>query len=596
MMRVKDLIDVLDSTIDYKEYCIMRYYNDTSIDLRGSWEYQWYNYGFNLPQDYDLRKPAYINVIKSVIDSLVSMLYNQKVRPYFTPVNGTWQTKKVVKDIQQFFDLLFDQQKINKKISDAFLSACISGRGYIYINPLNSTINTIPDHMVATLQSEERANDVKQCMIRYLNFPVNLLKDYGLDVKEDETSNRYVTLAHYFSTEEHKQIVFINGEKYFEKEYESDKLPILTLYYNDPVFGNLTTSIVRELDGIQTQVDMISAKIAAAAQSSDATKTFVVEGSNLQPKDLSNKAGMVYGIKLPPGVSTPPVVGVQDPPFNPFWLQLIQYYVKQAYEIVGISELSAQSKKPSGLDSGKALQTLEDIESDRFERQTTHYVQSFVDLAKLIIDIMPENSDILPTSLNNSSLKWKDVKKQSDLFKIQYSAATAFSKDPAKKQEQIIQYNQLGLIPASKIARFMDMPDMEEAFAGASAVADGVSAVIANAIENEDYSIPDFVSYQDLAQEITITENQLYSSLSGDKKNDNLIAESLERLLKLENELLTKMEEVGFVESETLEEPLENDSGMVNTQSAQAADITTQLSNETEANEVDNLANPPEIQ
>lgn len=588
--RIIDLINILDAELDYKEYEMCRYYNDTSIDFRGAWEYSWYNAGFNLPQREDLRKPAYLNVIKSVIDALVSKLYNQKVRPYFTPVNGTWQTKRVVKNIQQFFDILYDNQKINKKISNAFMLACINGKGNIFINPLTNKIEVLADHMVATLQSEERADVVSQAVVRYLNYPSDKLKDYGLEI--DENLGKYCTLAHYFNIEDHIQQVYINGVKVKEFEYKYDRLPILTLYYNDPVFGNTTTSIVRELDGLQSQVDMVTAKIAAATQLSDASRTFVFEGSNLTPKDLGNKEGRVYGVKVPAGVSTPPVVSVQDPPFNPFWLTLLQYYTKEAYEIVGISELSAMSKKPAGLDSGVALQTLEDIESDRFERQVTHYVQAFVDLARLIIDIMPENVDILPVSINNSSMKWKDVKRQSDLFKVQYSAATSFSKDPSEKQKQIINYNQIGLIPTSKIARYMDMPDMEEAFAGASAVADGVSACISNAIENEDYSIPEFVEYQELAREITVTENQLYSSLSGDKKNDALISESLERLLNLEAALLEKMEEVGFVNTEIqTEAPVQSEGGLTaGAPEQQIADITTQLETESE----DQMSTPAE--
>lgn len=598
MNRVKELINILDCEIDADEYQLARYLNDTSVDLRGNYEYNWYSYGFGRPQDSDLRKPAYTNVIKSVIDSLVSKLYNQKVRPYFNPVNGTWQTKRTVKNVQQFFDILFDNQKINKKVSDAFLCACVMGKGHIYLNPLNSTIEMVPGHCIATLQSESRANKNTQGVIRYLNYPAELVKTYCPDIETNVDNYRYVTLAHYFNIEDKEQIIFINGQPVFKKEYEADELPWITVYYNDPIYGNTTTSIVRELEGIQTQVDMINQKMAAAAQLSDASKIFVFEGSSLTPKDLGNKAGMVYGVRTPIGSNAPPVVSVQDTPFSPFWLQLIDWYIKQAYEMVGISQLSAMSKKPQGLDSGVALQTLEDVESDRFERQVTHYVQSFVDLARLIIKIMPEDADILPPSANSSSLKWKDVKKQSDLFKIQYSAASAFSKNPSEKQKQIIEYNQIGLVPKSKIARFIDQPDLEEAFAGASAVADGVSQVIANAIENEDYSIPDFVSYKDLAQEITITENQLYSSFSGDKKNDKLISESLERLLRLEESLLDLMEEVGYVDmgndtgDADTSDVAQSDSGLTASEADQVADITTELSDNAQKQE--QMANPPE--
>lgn len=580
---------VIDNNLDFYEYEVMRYWNDTSIDLRASWETQWRNIGFDVPSDTDLLRSAYTNVIKSVIDSLVSKLSNQKVRPYFNPINGTWRTKKIVRDVQQYFDILFDNQKVNQKVSDAFRDACIMGRGHILVNPFTKSIDVVSPHCIATLQSEERYGGARHAIVRYLNFPVTSLKDYGITI---DTNNTKCTLSMYFDTIEKKAAVIVNSTIRKEIEYDHDCLPFITIYYNKPVFGNNTVSIVQELDGIQTQIDFINSQISAATQVTPINQTFVIEGSNLTPKDLTNKAGTVYGIKMPPGVNAPPVVSVAPRMFDPQWQQLLEYYIKQAYEIIGISQLSSMSKKPSGLDSGIALQTMEDIESDRFETQVTHYVQAFVDLARTIIEILDDNDNILPDSLNTSSLKWKDVKEQSDLFKIQYSAATQLSKDPAEKIKQIMQLTQTGLITPDKVSRFLDMPDLEDAYKKASSMSDGVSECIERAIEEHDYEIPNWVSYQQLAQDITVTQNELYASLSGDKKNDKQVEEALKSLIELENNLVKVMEEQGFIESEQPEEAVVSESGIgVAANPVQAADVTTEVS-DNEVTGADEMANP----
>jgi hypothetical protein len=51
------------------------------------------------------------------------------------------------------------------------------------------------------------------------------------------------------------------------------------------------------------------------------------------------------------------------------------YLIETAYQIAGVSELSAQSEKPGGLDSGKALETMENIESNRFEYQLSTVIR-----------------------------------------------------------------------------------------------------------------------------------------------------------------------------------------------------------------------------
>ena len=580
--------------MDWYEYQLARYMNDVSVDLRARWEIQWRNIGFDVPQDADLHRSAYINVIKSCIDTIVSKLYNQKVRPYFTPVNGLWKTNRVVDDIQQYFDILFDNQHINKKVSAAFRMACIFSKGYIYINPITNTIEPLAPHQVSVLNTEVRYSTPKRVLLRYLNYPASELSIYGLKVPNDIVT---VNLEHYIDTEFHKQILYIDGRKVREIEYKPDVLPLLCIYYTEPVFGENTVSIVNELDGIQTKIDEINAKTSAAIQLSSTTQTYVFEGSNLTAKDLDDRVGTVYGVKMPPsGSNTPPVVAVQQRPFDPEWRNLLDYYIEKASNQIGISQLSQMSKKPSGLDSGTALQTMEDIEADRFETQVTNYIHMFIELAQLLIEILPEDVDILPSSLNNSSLKWKDVKEQQDLFKIQFSAATLLSKDPAENAKMIMQLSQSGNIPIYKFARSLNNPDLVEAYAGAEAVGDGIQQCIANAIENEDYDIPDFVSYQGLAQEITIVENRLYSSMSGDAENDKYIEESLKRLLNLEATLLELMQTNGYVEQDLPEETNITEEGIgVAAPINQAADITNEIDAEPAETPNDELVNQTNI-
>ena len=80
---------VIEVELDRYQYLYARYFNDISIDVRNFWEYEPYlkGYGFDMRQDPDLQSPAYVNVIKSAIDTIVSKMANQKVRPYFTSVS-----------------------------------------------------------------------------------------------------------------------------------------------------------------------------------------------------------------------------------------------------------------------------------------------------------------------------------------------------------------------------------------------------------------------------------------------------------------------------------------------------------------------------
>lgn len=592
----RELDSSLSAAMDWYEYQYARYLNDTSVDLRANYDVQWqWNLGWGAPQDPDLDKPGYVNAIKSVIDTLVAKIADQKVRPYFTPINATWETKKVVRNVQQYFDVLFDKMKIGKLNVQAFKAACIFGKAHVFINPLTYKLSVLPAFCVQTLLSEERYTEKTRALVRYLNFPTHMLKDYGLENYDYKGNAFHVTLRHFFDTQNHKQVVYVNDDVAFEGEYSPDVLPFTTIYYNDPVFGGHLTSVVKELDGIQTQINYINDQISQAMQRDMIDMFFVSEGSSLAPKDLSNKAGMVFGVKNPPGQNQPPVTQVTPRICDPQWIELQKMYLQQAYDIVGVSQLSAMSKKPAGLDSGVALQTMENIEGDRFQVQVDNFVHMFVDLANTLIAVLPKDKDVLPASYNNSSIKWKDVKKQFELFKVQYSAQSALSKDPQEKIKQILQLSQVGLITPDKISQYLDQPDLEDAYKSAAAVADGVNQCIERAIEDGDFEIPDWVNYQLLAKQITITENELYASINDNEKADKLVVEALKNLRQLEENLFATMQVNGFVENEEQQEAEVSESGIgVAPDAVQVNDISSEVEGTQAPAQPESLANPQE--
>ena len=110
---------VIEVELDRYQYLYARYFNDISIDVRNFWEYEPYlkGYGFDMRQDPDLQSPAYVNVIKSAIDTIVSKMANQKVRPYFTSVSGSYNVKQGVRKAQKFFDIWIDKEDVHNKIT-----------------------------------------------------------------------------------------------------------------------------------------------------------------------------------------------------------------------------------------------------------------------------------------------------------------------------------------------------------------------------------------------------------------------------------------------------------------------------------------------
>ena len=73
----------------------------------------------------DTTQTPQINIIKSCIDTLTSKIAQSKVRPFFNTQNGTFKDIQTVKQAQAFFDLYYDLQNVNKKVSECFRDSAI---------------------------------------------------------------------------------------------------------------------------------------------------------------------------------------------------------------------------------------------------------------------------------------------------------------------------------------------------------------------------------------------------------------------------------------------------------------------------------------
>lgn len=486
-----------------KNPMIVGYYNDANREFG---------------EEDDTSSNPQINVIASCIDTLHSKIAQSKVRPFFTTINGTFKDIQCVKQAQQFFDILYDEQNVNKKISDAFKDACIFDTGVIYIDEENKTINRALPFQVYVRPAEVNYNKITRIFYEQKDFPITLLPNKIYSKFKNKTME-YVDFGLYYDTVNKTKAYTGNGTVILTETYESDTVPFVFLYYKNPVLGNISTSVADQLVNIQQEINILMAKIKDASQLNPALTFMVPEGSSVKVTQLSNRIGNVLSYKplpnggLPVSSSTPPFIDGQ-------YMSLLDSLIQKAYDIVGISQLSAQSKKPSGLDSGIALATMEDVESDRFETQLNQVIRAFIDVAKTCIKVFPQNENILPEISNRVAIKWHDIVKESSNMSIQYSGADNLSKDPSTKLQQLQQLSMAGVIPSARIPQLMQIPDLEMGYSLSNNAIDAVMSVIKNCIENDDYNVPEFIPFELLKEEIINTQLSLTSAGYDKNKKD----------------------------------------------------------------------------
>lgn len=452
-----------------------------------------------------------LNVIKSCIDTLSSKIAQSKVRPFFNCVNGSFKDIQTVKSAQQFFDQYYDAEDVNKKVSEAFRDACIFENGYVFIDVDSKKIDKALPWQVYERPSELSYGKVTRSYYERKDYPITLLPAKVYDKIKDKIGlAEYVTYGLYFDTINKVKVYYVPEYDFIlEEPYEAERTPFIRIYYNCPVSGNTSNSVVDMLYTIQLEINTLMNKIKDASQLNIAMTYLIPKGSGLKTGQLNNRIGNIIEYEPTSNMTGSPVT-VSTPSFiDPQYMALLNELIAKAYELVGISALSAQSKKPTGLNSGIALSTMEDVESERFETQLNQVIKSYVDIARTCLEVFPKDEDILPEVTTRMTIKWGDIVEESKKMQIQFSSADALSKDPSQKLQQLIALAQAGVIPQSRISQFMEIPDLQGGYSIANNAINAVMSIIQDCVNNDVFDIPEYIPLSLLEDEILNTQLSL---------------------------------------------------------------------------------------
>ena len=483
----------------------------------------------------DTTNTPQINIIKSCIDTLTSKIAQSKVRPFFNTQNGTFKDIQTVKQAQAFFDLYYDLQNVNKKVSEAFRDSCIFEKGCIYIDEVTKEIVKALPWQVYVRPAEVTYGKITRVYYERKDYPTTLL-DNKLVTKAKAENCDYVIYGIYYDTFNHIKAILINNQVVETTPYTPSKVPFIFMHYCSPIVGDTSQSIVDMLNSIQLEIDNLMMKIKDASQLNPALTFCVPKGSSVKTSQLNNRVGQILEYNATPNMTGSPVT-VATPAFiDGQYMQLVEELKQSAYELVGISQLSAMSTKPTGLNSGVALSTMENIESDRFETELNQVIRAYVDIAKTCIEVFPEEDTILPEDNQRLSIKWKDIVEESNKMVVQFSAADSLSKDPSTKLQQLQMLAQTGIIPQTRIAQFMELPDIQSGYSLSNNAINAVLTCINDCIEKDNFNVPDYIPFLMLKEEIINTQLSLKAAASAE--NDN--QEDIAKLTKLYEAVETK--------------------------------------------------------
>lgn len=467
-----------------------------------------------------------LNIVQSMVDTVVSKITKNQPKPTFLTEGGDFSLQRKAQKLTQFCEGQFEAINYYAKSAQAFKDSCIAGTGAIKFYKENGQIkaervfiNELVVDEADSLYGEPRSLHQKKFIhidvlkAAFPKFEANIDMLGSTETSNwasntfDRQNNMLLVIESWHlpsgkDADDGKHTICINGTTLFEEEWTKDYFPFVFHRWCERPYGFWGQGLAEQLTGLQLEINKILRTIQVSMHLVSIPKIFVEASSNVVSAHLNNKIGGI--IKY---IGTKPEHGPLGEIPAELFSHLDRLYAR-AYEIAGISQLSANSQKPAGLDSGKALREYNDIESERFMDVGKRYERTFLDAAKIMIDLVKdlaeEDEDYKVKAKNNrflQTLKWKDVSLEEDMYIMQVFPASALSSTPAARLQDVTELLAAGFISQEDGMKLLNFPDLQEFYNFNNAGVEDIERTIELIIDDGDYQTPE--PYQNLQMGIT---------------------------------------------------------------------------------------------
>jgi len=254
----------------------------------------------------------------------------------------------------------------------------------------------------------------------------------------------------------------VPGAGLIVEPWERPRFPLARFILEPEPVGFHGVGICDELAGIQLEINETLTKIQEGHQTGGNVLLMVEAGAKVNKAKLTN--GLHSIVEYTGAAPTPAIIPAVAPEvYNWVWS-----LVQRAYEIYGISQLSAQAQKPVGLDSGRALRTYHDIESERFSYVARAYEHLMLDICELIIDaatqLADDSADFSVRYQAAESLKrirWSEIDLDRDAYVMQVQPKSYLADAGPGRAQSVQEQISIGNIDPRAARSLLRSPDLK---------------------------------------------------------------------------------------------------------------------------------------
>ena len=440
-----------------------------------------------------LPAPLALNAVKAVSDTYVALVTADRPKVSVVTSGAPWDLRQTAKNLEQFIEGVIYENNVYDLAYQINYDVVRTGTGIVKIcddtpmhNPPRITIERVlPTEILSDPYDAVYGNP--QCRYQIKRVDRRVLQENWPDFADQiatcgggvelfvpqhvsgvAMSEDYVVLTEAWRRRQTDDVmglhcITVGNLVLLEKEWDRFDFPFEFLYRQPPISGIWGQSLAQELSGLQLAVNKLLRDIQRS-QNLCVGHYLIENSSDVNTGSISDRIGgfIRYRGTAPQYIAPPPVPDQT--------ILYLKWLLACCFETIGISQQTAQSQKPAGLNSGKAQLVYADIQSQRFKPSYSSYQNWFIRIAKQIIATarrMDSNFYVQAAGRQTmSNVSWADTGGLDDSeFVLKLYPTNALADDPAARVQQV---QDLAVAKAlgnddesARIRRLLDMPDLE---------------------------------------------------------------------------------------------------------------------------------------
>lgn len=440
-----------------------------------------------------------LNIVKAFCDTQLSRVGKNKARPLFITEKGAWDAQTSAKRLTMFVDGQFRKAKVYQKSDKIFQAASIFGTGVAKIYDHGTDVrfdSLIPGEQYKVDLEEAKYGEPKTHYESHLVDRELLKAEYpeladkidsaetgkGLfgssGIRQDGNVRVIEGLRLPVGKSKGRHTIAISNATLEDEEWKDEDHHYEFYHYDLSPLGFFGIGIPEAIFSIQIEINKILRRLQKSIHLMSVPRVFLTDGSTMNKHHFSNEIGEI--IELSGGA---PVFDVAQS-IAPDVAQHLIFLLTQASEILGVSKMSYASAKPVGIDSGRGLNTLSDIETDRHASTSLRWEEFFMGCSRKFIRCADRIDQKLKAEYEKAKaedrkgmkngyeiivdqgkfierIKWSDIKLKDDQYVMKSYPTNLLSKTPSAKLRDVQEMFASGLIDAVTAQSLLDFPDIE---------------------------------------------------------------------------------------------------------------------------------------